>query len=131
MSKPRILLADDHQIVLTGEVALLAERFEIVAAVSDGPSLVETTLLLKPDLVILDVSLPLLSGIEAASRIKASLPKVKLLFFTIHPELTYLQAAFEAGAVGYVLKSAGTKDLLGAVQQVLEGQVYVSADLSS
>jgi DNA-binding NarL/FixJ family response regulator len=131
MSKPRILLADDHEIVLEGEIGLLAERFEIVAAVSDGPSLVEATLRLKPQLIVLDVSMPLLSGIEAASRIKASVPDVKLLFFTMHPELTYLQAAFEVGAAGYVLKSAGIKELLGAVQQVLEGQIYVSADLSS
>jgi DNA-binding NarL/FixJ family response regulator len=131
MRKPRIVLADDHAIVLEGEVGLLTESFEIVAAVSDGPSLVEATLLLKPDLIVLDVSMPLLSGIEAAYRIKASLPEVKLLFFTMHQELTYLQAAFEAGAVGYVLKSAGIKELLGAVQRVLEGQIYVSADLSS
>ena len=131
MSKPRILLADDHSIVLEGEVRILAEHFEIVAAVSDGPSLVEAALRLKPDLIVLDVSMPLLSGIEAATRIKASIPGVKLLFFTMHPELTYLQAAFETGADGYVLKSAGIKELLGAVQQVLQGQIYVSADLAS
>src|SRR3954452_14049158 len=116
MGKPRILLADDHAIVLEGEVGILAERFEIVAAVSDGPSLMESALLLKPDLIILDVSMPLLSGIEAASRIKSSAPEVKLLFYTIHPELTYLQAAFEVGAAGYLLKSARIDELLGAVQ---------------
>ncbi len=131
MSKPRILLADDHSIVLEGEIGVLAERFEIVAAVSDGPSLVEAALRLKPDLIVLDVSMPLLSGIEAAIRIKASLREVKLLFFTMHSELTYLQAAFEAGAAGYVLKSAGTNELIRAAQQALEGQIYVSADLSS
>jgi len=131
MKKPRILLADDHAIVLEGEVGLLAEWFEIVGAVSDGPSLLEAALLLKPDLIVLDVSMPLLSGIEAATRIKASTPDVKLLFFTMHPEVTYLQAAFEAGAAGYVLKSAGIKELLAAVRKVLEGQLYVSADLSS
>lgn len=131
MRKPRILLADDHAIVLEGEVGLLARRFEIVGAVSDGPSLVESAFLLRPDLIVLDVSMPLLSGIEAAYRIKASVPEVKLLFFTMHPELTYLQAAFEAGAAGYVLKSGGIKDLLRGVQQVLQGQIYVSADLST
>src|SRR3954469_18230935 len=115
MSKPRILLADDHAIVLEGEVGLFAERFEIVAAVSDGISLVEAALLLKAKLIILDVSMPLLSGIKAAARIKASIPEVKLLFFTMHPESAYLQAAFEAGAAGYVLKSAGIKELLVAV----------------
>jgi len=130
MSKPRILLADDHLIVLEGERAVLAERFDIVRAVSDGRSLVEAALLLKVDLIVLDVSMPLLSGIEAAFRIKASLPATKLLFFTMHSEISYLQAAFEAGAAGYVLKSAGNKEILTAVEKVLEGQIYVSADLS-
>lgn len=130
MSKARILLADDHLIVLEGEKTVLAERFEIVGAVSDGRSLLEAALYLKPDLVVLDVSMPLLSGIEAAFRIKANLPEAKLLFFTMHSEISYLQAAFEAGAAGYVLKSAGNKELLSAVQQVLEGRIYVSADLS-
>jgi len=130
MSKARILLADDHAIVIEGERAVLAEHFEIVGAVSDGRSLLEAALSLKPDLIVLDVSMPLLSGIEAASHIRARLPEVKFLFFTMHSEISYLQAAFEAGAAGYVLKSAGNKELLGAVQKALEGQIYVSADLS-
>lgn len=130
MSKPRILLADDHLIVLEGQRGLFAPHFEIVGAVSDGRSLVEAALRLKPHLIVLDVSMPLLSGITAASRITASLPEVKLLFFTMHSELTYVQAAFEAGATGYVLKSSGTNELLSAIQKVLEGQIYVSTDLS-
>ena len=130
MSKPRILLADDHLIVLEGERAVLAERFEIVGAVSDGRSLVEAALTLEVDLIVLDVSMPLLSGIEAAFRIKASRPATKLLFFTMHSEISYLQAAFEAGASGYVLKSAENKEILMAAEKVLEGQIYVSADLS-
>jgi len=130
MSKPRILLADDHLIVLEGERTVLAERFEVVRTVSDGRSLVEAALMLEVDLVVLDVSMPLLSGIEAAFRIKASLPETKLLFFTMHSEISYLQAAFEAGASGYVLKSAGNREILTAVEKVLEGQIYVSSDLS-
>ena len=130
MSKPRILLADDHLIVLEGERTILAERFEIVSTVSDGRSLVEAALALEVDLIILDVSMPLLSGIEAAFRIKASRPATKLLFFTMHSEISYLQAAFEAGASGYVLKSAKNKEILIAADKVLQGQIYVSADLS-
>ena len=129
MSKARILLADDHVIVLEGQKAVLSERFQVVGTVSDGRSLVEAALSLKPDLIILDVSMPLLSGIQAASRIKASLPEAKLLFFTMHSEPTYMQAAFEAGAAGYVLKSAGNEELLKAIKKVLEGQIYVSAEL--
>ncbi len=130
MSKPRILLADDHAIVLEGQKGLFAPLFEIVGAVCDGRSLVEAALRLRPDLIILDVSMPLLSGIAAASRITPSLPDVKLLFFTMHSELTYVQAAFEVGGAGYVLKSAGTNELLNAIPRVLEGQIYVSTELS-
>jgi len=130
MRKARILLADDHSIVLDGVKMMLSEPYEVVEAVSDGRSLVEAALRLKPDLILLDVSMPLLSGMEAASRIKASLPEVKLVFFTMHSQRPYLQAAFDVGAAGYVLKSASGKELLGAVQKALEGQTYVSADLS-
>jgi DNA-binding NarL/FixJ family response regulator len=137
MSKARILLADDHAMVLEGVKTVLAdpfkalaEPFEIVEAVSDGRSLMEAALRLKPDLILLDVSMPLLSGIEAGSRIKAVLPEVKLLFFTMHSERSYLQAAFEARASGYVLKSAGREELLDAIQEVLEGQIYISSGLS-
>ena len=130
MRKARILLADDHSIVLNGVKMMLAGPYEIVGTVSDGRNLVEEAVRLKPDLILLDVSMPLLSGMEAASRIKASLPEVKLVFFTMHSQQSYLQAAFNVGAAGYVLKSASGKELLGAVQKALEGQTYVSADLS-
>jgi len=130
MRKERILLADDHSIVLSGVKMMLAGPYEIVGTVSDGRNLVEEAVLLKPDLILLDVSMPLLSGTEAASRIKASLPEVKLVFFTMHSQRPYLQAAFDVGAAGYVLKSASGKELLGAVQKALEGQTYVSAYLS-
>ena len=128
--KKRILLGDDHPLVLEGGQGLLAERYDIVGLEEDGRALVEAALRLKPDLVILDISMPLLSGVEAARRIRASLPKVKLLFLTMHAERTYLQAAFEAGADGYLLKSAARGELVGAAQKVLEGQTYISGELS-
>jgi len=85
----------------------------------------EAALRLQPDLIVLDISMPSLNGLEAARQIKASLPEVKLLFFTMHSEQSYLQAAFEAGAGGYVLKSAESDELLLAAQLVLKGQIYV------
>ena len=130
VEKVRILLGDDHPLFLDGGRRLLEERYEIVGAARDGRALVETALRLKPDLVLLDISMPLLSGIEAASRIKASLPEVKVVFLTMHSEPAYLQAAFETGASGYVLKSAARQELLGAVQKVLEGNPGVSSGLS-
>ena len=130
MKKARILLGDDHPIFAQGSRMNLEERHEVVGVVSDGRALVEAALSLKPDLILLDISMPLLSGIEAARRVKASLPGVKLLFFSMHSERQYVQAAFEAGAAGYLLKSTGREELLAAVQKVLDGHVYVSKELS-
>jgi DNA-binding NarL/FixJ family response regulator len=129
MIKARILLADDHPLVLEGWKRALPEPVEILGTVSDGRSLVEAALHLKPDLILLDISMPLLSGIEAARRIKKSLPNVKLLFFTMHSERPYLHAAFAAGAAGYVLKSAAREELRVAVEKVLEGHTYISEGL--
>jgi len=125
MRKPRILTADDHPLVRDGCRSILETHYEIVGAVSDGRSLLEAALRLQPDLIVLDISMPSLNGLEAARQIKASLPEVKLLFFTMHSEQSYLQAAFEAGAGGYVLKSAESDELLLAAQLVLKGQIYV------
>ena len=130
MKTTRILLGDDHPVILDGGRALLGDRYEIVGVAADGRALVEAALKLQPDLILLDISMPLLSGIEAARRIKPSLPGVKLLFFSMHSERPYLQAAFEAGATGYVLKSTAREELKVAVQKVLEGQIYVSSELS-
>ena len=130
MDKVRILLGDDHPLFLDSGRRLLEQRYEIVGAASDGRALVQAALSLKPGLVILDISMPLLSGIEAARRIKASLPEVKILFFTMHQERPYLQAAFEAGAAGYLLKSATSEELLHAIREIQKGNVYFPKELS-
>ena len=129
MKKARILTADDHPLVRDGCRSILANDYEIVGAVSDGRSLMEAALRLIPDLIVLDISMPSLNGLEAARKIKAALPEVKLVFFTMHSEQSYVQAAFEAGAAGYVLKSAERDELLRAVQLVLEGQIYLPKGL--
>ncbi len=129
MKKARILTADDHPLVRDGCRAALAKDYEIVGTVSDGRSLMEAALRLVPDLIVLDISMPSLNGLEAARQIKAALPEVKLIFFTMHSEQSYLQAAFEAGASGYVLKSSEREVLLRGVQAVLKGQIYVPQGL--
>ena len=129
MKKARILTADDHPLVRDGCRAVLAKDYEIVGTVSDGRSLMEAALRLVPDLIVLDISMPSLNGLEAARQIKAALPEVKLIFFTMHSEQSYLQAAFEAGASGYVLKSSEREVLLRGVQAVLKGQIYVPQGL--
>jgi len=130
VDKLRILLGDDHPLFLDGGRRLLEERYEIVGAASDGRAVVQAALSLKPGLILLDISMPLLSGIEAARRIKASLPEVKILFFTMHHERQYVQAAFEAGAAGYLLKSATSEELLRAVQEIQRGHLYFPKELS-
>lgn len=105
---------------------MLEPHHEIVGAVSDGRSLVDAALRLKPDLVILDVTLSRLSGIEAARQIRKILPRAKLLFLTHHANPAYLREALNAGAAGYVLKSSTRKEIQGAVSAALAGLTYIS-----
>jgi DNA-binding NarL/FixJ family response regulator len=126
MKPGRILLADDHPLILEGFRTVLGPHYEIVGAVTDGVSLVEVALQCKPDLVILDVTMPLLNGIKAAGQIRKKLPGIKLLFVTMHSSPTYLQAAFHVGATGFVLMSSAREEILGAVEKVLNGQVYTT-----
>jgi len=131
MTRARVLLADDHTLTLEGIRAVLEPHHEIAGAVADGRALVEAALRLKPDLIILDITMPLLNGIDAAVQIRKSLPGVKLLFITMHVNPAYLEAVLNAGGTGYVLKSAAREELLDAVINVLGGRIYVTPSLSS
>jgi DNA-binding NarL/FixJ family response regulator len=131
MAQTRILLADDHTVTLEGIRAVLDPHYDIVGAVADGRALVEAALRLKPDLIILDITMPLLNGIDAAVQIGKGLPGVKLLFVTMHVNPAYLEAALSAGAMGYVLKSAAREELLEAITKVLSGRIYITPSLSS
>jgi DNA-binding NarL/FixJ family response regulator len=130
MKRTRVLLADDHPLMLEGLRMLLEPHFETVGTVGDGRALVEEALRLKPDLVMLDITMPLLNGIDAAAQVRKSLPGVKLLFVTMHANRTYLEAALHAGGTGYVLKSAAREELVDAIRTVLNGRIYVSPTLS-
>jgi DNA-binding NarL/FixJ family response regulator len=130
MKRARILLADDHSLTLEGIRSALLPRHEIVGAVTDGRQLLETALERQPDLIALDITMPLLNGIDAAVQIKKRLPNVKLLFVTMHASPAYLEAALNAGASGYILKSAANEELLHAVDEVLKGNIYVMPGLS-
>ena len=130
MKNTRVLLADDHPLTLEGLRAFLDPHLKVEGTFTDGRALVEATLLLKPDLVILDIAMPLLNGIDAAVQIHKALPKTKLLFVTMHVSPAYLEAALHSGGNGYVLKSAAREELLDAIRNVLEGRLYVSPGLS-
>jgi len=131
MKDARILVADEQPLILEGIRAVLSPHCGSIATVMDGRELVAQALLLKRDLIILDLKMPLLNGVDAAIQIKKSLPSAKLLFFTMHKELTCLESAFSAGAVGYVLKSSVSEELLRAIRNVLDGYSYVTPSLSN
>jgi DNA-binding NarL/FixJ family response regulator len=129
MKRQRILLADDHALMLDGFCNLLKPKFAVVGTAEDGKELVEAAIRLKPELIILDITMPLLNGIDAAREIRKHLPQVKLLFVTMHTGPTYLQAALEAGANGYAVKSSSRNEILDAVEKVLGGSRYITPGL--
>ena len=130
MKRARILLADDHALTLEGIRAVVEPHHEIFGMVMDGRALFDAALRLQPDLIILDITMPLLNGIDAAVQIKKNLPEVKLLFLTMHVNPAYLEAALNAGGTGYVLKSGAREELLEAIKSVLNGRIYVTPSLS-
>ena len=125
--RTRVLLADDHPRILSRLTDLLEPEFKVIAVVGDGQSLIETAENLQPDLIITDISMPILSGIEAAKNIMKSTPQTKIIFLTVHTDPDYVREALQLGAVGYVVKSRLVSDLQLAIGEVLEGRTYVSS----
>lgn len=126
MKRLRILLGDDHSFVLKGIRALLEGHFEVVGAEGSGKALVEAALCLKPDLVVLDVSMPIMNGIDAAREIKKALPSTKLVFLSMHSNAIYLRKALEVGASGYILKSGAAEELLTGIEEARKGKIYIT-----
>lgn len=126
MRKPRILLADDHALVLEGFRRILEGHYELVGTVGDGLALLEAAKTMQPDIVILDVSMPLLNGIDAAAQLKKICPKAKIIIVTMHANTEYVRSAFEAGASAYVLKRSAVDELEQAIRAVLEGHSYIT-----
>lgn len=126
----RILLADDHEVVLEGLRRILDRpEFQVVGAVKDGRTLVDAARKLKPDVIVADISMPLLNGVEATRQITKADPKAKIIFLSMHPEIVYAVEAMTAGGAGYVLKETAPKDLVNAIREVQRGKVYVSPPL--
>jgi DNA-binding NarL/FixJ family response regulator len=124
--KLRVLLGDDHVLILDGLRSALQGQYEIVGLAKDGRALVNEADRLKPDLVIVDISMPLLNGFEAAKQIKKNLPRTKLIFLSQHLNPAYLKQALRLGASGYVLKSGATEELQQAITTVLRGKTYIT-----
>ncbi len=126
-----VLLADDHLVVRQGVKALLeSQGLEVVAEASQGHEAVRLASMKKPDIAVLDVSMPLLNGLDAALEIRKVSPKTRSILLTVHNEDEYVTAALQAGIRGYVLKSQGTVDLVDAIRQVSDGRVYLSPGIS-
>ena len=126
MARPRVLLADDHAMLLGAFEKLLSAECDIVGQVADGRALVAAVEQVKPDVIVLDISMPFLNGIEAGRQIKERFPSVKLVFLTMIEDSDLAADAFRAGASGYLLKSSAASELLTAVSEVMQGRSYVT-----
>jgi DNA-binding NarL/FixJ family response regulator len=126
MGRPRVLLADDHALLLGAFERLLAPECDVVGQVSDGRALVAAAETLRPDIIVLDISMPLLNGLEAGRQIKQRLRDVKLVFLTMNEDSDLAAEAFRAGASGYLLKRSAASELLTAIREVAQGRSYVT-----
>ena len=130
MKRPRILLADDHQMVAEGLKDLLSDEFEVVGLASDGRALVEAAARLLPDVIVADITMPHLNGIEAMVELKKHVPRAKIVFLTMHQDTAYASRALEAGASGYVLKHSAATELVAAIRAALQNHTFITPSLA-
>jgi DNA-binding NarL/FixJ family response regulator len=129
MNRPRLLLADDHRIVVDGLRSILGQEFELVGVVEDGRELVDAAKRLNPDVIVADITMPLLNGLEAIARLRKEGCQAKVVFLTMHKDATYAAKALEIGASGYVLKHSASTELLTAIRAALVGQTYITSGI--
>lgn len=128
--RSRILVADDHTLVAELCKRLLETEFDVVGIVSDGRALIQAATTLKPNVIVVDIAMPILNGLDAGERVKTTLPAVKLIYLTMNPDPHVAAEAFRRGASGYLLKTCASSELVIAVREVLRGGSYVSRTLS-
>ena len=126
----RILIADDHKLVAQLFQQHLSGDFDVVATVGDGRAMVRAALELKPDLILVDIGMPLLNGLDAGRQVKELLPAVKLIYLTLTPDAEIAAEVFEFGASGYLLKTCHEAEMILAVHEVLRGKTYLSKGMS-
>ena len=129
--RPRVLLADDHALLLGAFEKLLASECDVVGMVTDGRALVNEAIALKPDVVVLDVTMPRLNGLDAGRQVKAQLPRTKLVFVTMNEDPDLAAEAFRIGASAYLLKRSAASELLVAIREVMKGRSYVTPLVTS
>jgi DNA-binding NarL/FixJ family response regulator len=126
MERPRVLLADDHALILGAFEKLLSTEYDVIGQVGDGRALVAEAEALRPDVIVLDVSMPVLNGLEAARQIKRTLRDVKLVFVTMNEDADLAAEAFRSGASGYLLKRSAVSELSAAIRAVMQGRSYIT-----
>ncbi len=126
MNRIRILLADDHPLVLDGVAKILEDEFDVVGKVEDGRALVSAAQQLNPDVIVTDMTMPLLHGLEACRQLRQLAIASKVIFLTMHADVAYAKEAFEAGASGYLLKRSAASELVDAIHTVIRGQAYLT-----
>ena len=131
MHNARILLADDHKEIRDKVKRYLETEFNVIDAVENGRQLLDAAARLDPDLCLLDISMPVLDGIETATQLKESGSKAKVIFLTVHEDSDFLQAALKTGASGYVIKRRMASDLNYAVKEALAGRIFISSSVAS
>ena len=130
MSRPRVLLADDHRMMAEGLKALLPEEFELVGVVEDGRGMIEAAEKLRPEVIVADITMPNLNGFEALARLRKSHPKIKVVFLTMHQSAAYARRALEAGASAFVVKHAAPEELVLAIHAALSGKTFITPSLT-
>lgn len=128
-NRPSILIADDHTLVADLCRQLLETEFEVVGTVSNGRALVRTAMELKPDVIVVDVAMPILNGLDAGQQVKETFPAIKLVFLTMNSDIELAAEAFRRGASGYLLKTCAASEMVDAVHEVLRGRSYISKTL--
>jgi DNA-binding NarL/FixJ family response regulator len=126
VKRATVLLADDHAIVVEGLRRVLKTQFQVVGVVADGLALVEAAEKLHPDVIVADISMPLLNGIEAAREIRTANQRIKIVFLSMHPDVVYVSEALQAGGLAYVLKSSAGVEILKAIREALQGRTFVT-----
>src|SRR5215469_12333072 len=128
-SRPRVVIADDRALVVEAFSKMLGSVYNIVATVSDGRSLINAAQKFRPDVVLTEIGMPLMNGLEAVYRIKRTLPEIKTICVTVHEDREVVSEAFRRGVSGYVLKSSSKYELEESIRQVLQGHIYISPSL--
>jgi len=131
MNRARVLLADDHRMVAEGLKSILTPEFELLGVVENGLEMVEAAKKLRPDVIVADITMPHLNGLDAMAQLKKDNPRAKVVFLTMHQEPAYARRALDAGASGFVLKHSAPAELVAAIRAALEGRTYLTPAIAA